>query len=106
MKDFFKNKCDVVKDLLPLYADNSCSKESADGIKIHLITCDSCRKYLSEIQMDMDKEGKECNVPGSDPHFEKVMNKLRKRKIIRRSLVSAAIIASVSINTVLLLTND
>ena len=26
MKDFFKNKCEIVRDLLPLYADESCSK--------------------------------------------------------------------------------
>ncbi|MBR2474902.1 MAG: zf-HC2 domain-containing protein [Clostridia bacterium] len=105
MKDFFKNKCEVVRDLLPLYADESCSKETAKAIDIHLVTCPSCRDYLSEIKSYHD-DSDVSDIPDSDPHFAEVMNKLRKRKIVRRSLVSAAIITSLAINAVLILTND
>ena len=105
MKDFFKNKCDVVRDLLPLYADDSCSKATAEGIEAHLVTCKDCRDYLAEIKSYHCGEDT-VEIPDADPDFAEVMGKLRKRKIIRRSLVSAAIITSVAINAVLLLTND
>ena len=105
MKDFFKNKCDIVRDLLPLYADDSCSDATTKAIEAHLVTCHGCRDYLKEIKSYHDGEISE-EIPGSDPDFAEVMNKLRRRKIIRRSIFATAIITSVAINAVLLLTND
>ena len=35
--------CNVIKDLIPLYADDCCSKESADIVKAHIENCKSCR---------------------------------------------------------------
>lgn len=106
MKDFFKDKCDIVRDLLPLYADGSTSRETKEQIAIHLITCKECRDYLNEIKKDTQKKSSPEVIPQSDRHFGEVMNRLRRRKIVRRSLVTAAIITSLAINTVLLLNND
>jgi predicted anti-sigma-YlaC factor YlaD len=105
MKDIFKNKCDIVTDLLPLYADESCSENTAKAIGVHLVTCKACRDYLKEIRSFHDDTPTD-EIPDSEPDFAEVMNKLRKRKIIRRSLASAAIITSLAINAVLILTND
>ena len=105
MKDIFKNKCDIVCDLLPLYADDSCADNTAKAIDVHLVTCKSCREYLKEIKKYHDDAPSE-EIPDSEPDFAEVLNKLRKRKIIRRSLATAAIITSVAFNAVLLLTND
>lgn len=105
MKDFFKNRCDIVRDLLPLYADESCSKATSDGIAAHLVSCRDCRSYLGEIRSYHEEEVTE-EIPDSDPDFAEVLRKLRKRKIIRRSIVATAIITSVAINAVLLLTDD
>jgi predicted anti-sigma-YlaC factor YlaD len=106
MKDFFKNKCDIVRDLLPLYADSSCSKEAREYVGIHLITCKECRDYYKEIKSYHENCTIDEAVPDSDKHFAEVMNRLRRRKIIRRSIVSAAIIASLAINAVLILSDD
>lgn len=105
MKDIFKNKCDVVCDLLPLYADDSCTEATSKAVKIHLVTCKACREYLKEIRSFHD-DAPTDDIPDSDPDFAEVINKLRKRKIIRRSLATAAIITSLAINAVLLLTKD
>ena len=105
MKDIFKNKCDVVCDLLPLYADESCSEETAKAVGLHLVSCKACRAYLKEIRSFHD-DAHTDDIPDSDPDFAEVMNKLRKRKIIRRSIATAAIITSLAINAVLLLTKD
>ncbi len=106
MKDFFKNKCDIVRDLLPLYADDSVSKETREQIGLHLITCKECRDYYKEIKSYHEQAEKEKVIPESDKSFGEVMNRLRRRRIIRRSLFTTAIIASVAVNAVILLTND
>lgn len=38
-----KNFCGVVEDLLPLYLENSCSRDSAALVETHLKTCPVCR---------------------------------------------------------------
>ena len=40
-----KNKeCDIIKDLLPSYVDNICSKASREWIEAHLAGCEECRQ--------------------------------------------------------------
>ncbi len=105
MKDFFKNKCEIVRDLLPLYADESCSKLTKERVALHLVTCKDCRDYYKEIKSYHEDIGDEV-IPPSDKQFGEVMNRLRRRKIVRRSIVTTAIIASVAINAILLLNDD
>lgn len=44
-------KCEIIKDLLPLYVDEVCSKPSRQLIEEHLATCDSCRQALANIEV-------------------------------------------------------
>lgn len=46
--------CNVVKDLIPLYIDECCSKESAEIVKEHLQTCQSCRKLYETMSAPQD----------------------------------------------------
>ena len=48
------NKCDIVRDLLPSYIDNICSKESNQFIKEHLTTCATCRKIIGTMKSDFN----------------------------------------------------
>lgn len=41
-----KVHCDVIQDLLPLYSDGVCSKESREIVENHLRSCESCRNEL------------------------------------------------------------
>lgn len=106
MKDLFKNRCDIVKDLLPLYADNGCSPKTNDCIKLHLVTCRSCRDYLAGIKKYRQNTDSENEVPDSHPDFADVINKIRRRRIISRAVFSAIIITSLAVNAVILLTHD
>lgn len=45
-----KLTCDIVQDLLPLYEDNMCSKESQEAIDEHLRECENCRNQLNMIR--------------------------------------------------------
>ncbi|MDR1770763.1 MAG: zf-HC2 domain-containing protein [Hungatella sp.] len=42
-------KCEVIKDLLPLYAEDLCSEESKIIVNEHISTCSDCRRYLDSI---------------------------------------------------------
>ncbi len=46
-------KCDVIRDLIPLYAENLCSEESTALVKEHLSTCSVCNEYLTAITKDI-----------------------------------------------------
>ena len=38
--------CGIVKDLLPLYAENLCGDESKEAVEAHLSECENCRDTL------------------------------------------------------------
>lgn len=43
-------KCNVAKDLMPLYIDECCSEESAKAVKDHLANCHACAKIYEEMK--------------------------------------------------------
>ncbi len=43
-----KYECEIIKDLLPLYADGVASEASLEMVERHLAECASCRKLLNE----------------------------------------------------------
>ena len=47
------NKCDIIKDLLPLYAENMCSNDSRQAVAEHIAECESCRNELKKINTDV-----------------------------------------------------
>ena len=47
--------CEVIKDLLPLYYDKVCSKESCSLIEEHLAQCPQCMNELQKLKMDLEK---------------------------------------------------
>ncbi len=48
--------CGIVKDLLPLYAEDMASEESAALVKAHLETCEDCRKAYEEMKAPVEAE--------------------------------------------------
>lgn len=56
-----KMSCDVILDLLPLYADGACSERSREMVEEHLQECPACRNLLgrvleTELESDLQKE--------------------------------------------------
>ena len=77
-------KCCVVKDILPLYAENLCSEETAEIVKEHIENCESCRRLSKEVEI-------EEKAPEKIPDEAKAMKKINKK--IKRS--KKAVIAAV-----------
>ena len=42
--------CDIIRDLLPLYAEELASADSADAVEEHLLGCESCRKAYEDMK--------------------------------------------------------
>ncbi len=45
-----KTDCEVIRDLLPLYADEACSEKSRALVEEHLDECPDCRALLGELR--------------------------------------------------------
>ncbi len=50
-----KLNCNVIQDLLPLYADRICSGESRELVEEHIAECESCSVLLGQMR-DMEME--------------------------------------------------
>lgn len=73
------NKCSVIRDLLPLYADGVCSEESHQLVTEHLKECKACRDELDMLSFNF-------KVSSAD---EKEAVKKFKKKTERRVTVKA-----------------
>lgn len=45
-------KCEIIRDLMPLYLDGLTSEESNGAIREHLDGCESCKKMLEQMQRE------------------------------------------------------
>lgn len=92
-----KYKCNVVKDLLPLYVEDVTSQDSNKIIEEHLKECEECKKHYEELKDgSFIEELKEEQVNEENP---KKTIKTIKKKIIRGKLFFALISAIVVIIT-------
>lgn len=62
--------CDVIRDLLPLYADDLLSQNSRDLVDAHVAACPECKEILDTMLRPLDPE----------PTEEGFMDALRKNK--------------------------
>ncbi len=71
------NECSIVKDLLPLYAEDLTSAETADFVKTHLAGCESCREEYVKIKESPQAAAEETAAP-----LKAVKRKLTRKRII------------------------
>ncbi|MBQ3276901.1 MAG: zf-HC2 domain-containing protein [Oscillospiraceae bacterium] len=45
-----KTPCEIIRDLLPLYADDVCSPASRETVDEHLRECPACAEYLRQLR--------------------------------------------------------
>ncbi len=93
--------CNIIEDLLPLYADNICSDDSRDLIEQHIAQCEDCRKKLEAMteQHDIPKKKGEAKMP-----FKKV--KKHYLRIIIVTLIICVIAIIPSVTAIVLTVND
>ena len=84
-------QCDIVQDLLPLYADGSLSKASADLVDAHLAECEDCRTTLTQMQSETGIEAPDINVSAS-------LNNIKKEAFGGAAAILGGILAVVVIS--------
>ena len=80
--------CDVIRDLLPLYADDACSRKSREMVEEHLQECSDCRELLHMLQ----EEEIENRLRGEkESVIEYALRRFRRRSAAVGTAVSGVI---------------
>ena len=75
-------KCEIIRDLLPLYIDGLTSKESNQEIEKHLKNCEECQKYYQETTGDIDNFSVITNEEIEDVNLIKKIKKKNRKKAL------------------------
>lgn len=79
--------CSIVEDLLPLYMDGCCSKDSQQAVAEHMKTCEKCRETYRHLQSDLPTIANGT----TDMRSEEIARSLSKR--IKNRKAAAAVFA-------------
>lgn len=71
--------CEVVQDLLPLYADGVVSEKTAEAVSAHLEGCGDCKKEYELIKTELPLDGEKLST---GKKFAMMMKKLHLRRLI------------------------
>ena len=74
-------KCEVIRDLLPLYVDGVASEESCALIEEHLKDCADCREYLKLLQEDLP-DISEAAFADEAASLKKIKSKMLRNRIL------------------------
>lgn len=78
-------KCEIIRDLLPLYHDGVCSPESAAAVEEHLARCEACKDIhqalLNAVKLDPQKEG-EPEAPSLAESLKKVKFSVKWKRVV------------------------
>jgi len=87
-----KNECSIIRDLLPLYAENMVSSNTEAFVGEHLKNCESCRKEYERIKEPQPTQ----KIPDTAPLL-KLSRKMKARRIqiiVLTALFVAALLVS------------
>ena len=70
-----KLSCDIIRDLLPLYAEELASADSAEAVEEHLQDCESCRKAYEDMK-------KSPVIIPEEPGLDTVRRGLWRRRLL------------------------
>ena len=91
--------CNIIKDLLPLYAEDMVSEDSKALVDDHLCSCDSCTKELAEL-----KKAPKVPVEVETSSLKRVEDTIRKRKLLTAATAMMTLVAVLVTGTIFLMT--
>ena len=83
-----KIQCEIIRDILPLYAEDMVSKPTREMVEVHLADCEGCRKELDQLHMDKPAERK--TEIASLQHVKKT---IRKAQVLLASIAVLVIVS-------------
>ncbi len=69
--------CNIIRDLLPLYAEDMVSEDSKRMVDDHLCGCDSCMKELGDL-----KKNRVIPLDADTKSLNRVKNSIRRRRML------------------------
>ena len=83
-----RNECNIIRDLLPLYAENMVSSDTSDFVEEHLKGCEACRK-----EYEKAKEPQPAQEISNAAPLLKLSRKLKVKRIQTIALTAVFMIA-------------
>lgn len=80
-------KCEIIRDLLPVYCDRICSEETAKEVEAHTASCENCKRLLDEYSSEIKSPRRKPEKP-----FRRI-----KQKIFRSRLAVAILTAALAV---------
>jgi len=108
MTDFFNKHCEVVRDLLPIYADHGTSPDTTALVAQHIAKCESCSKYLNYIRKNNEKKRAEIKAEIT-PDYLNFLKALKRRRRVSNVVMTAGFLTGLTLIATLafkLNTND
>lgn len=90
-------KCDIVKDLLPLYIEGLTSKDSNEEIEQHLESCEECRTFYQEMSGEIEEKLSVSTDVQELDYLKKVRKKNKRSIAITAGSVAVILLILVSL---------
>lgn len=98
-----KNACSIVCDLLPLYAEDMVSEDTAEFVKEHLGNCPTCRAELEKLRKPVQPVAAQ-HVPDIDAEPLKRLKKALLMEKVQAILCTAAVLLALMLSGLSFLT--
>lgn len=98
-----KNECSIVCDLLPLYAEDMVSEDTAEFVKEHLGNCPTCRAELEKLRKPVQPVAAQ-HVPDIDAEPLKRLKKALLMEQVQAILCTAAVLLALMLSGLSFLT--
>lgn len=98
-----KNECSIVCDLLPLYAEDMVSEDTAEFVKEHLGNCPTCRTELEKLRKPVQPVAAQ-HVPDIDAEPLKRLKKALLMEKVQAILCTAAVLLALMLSGLSFLT--
>lgn len=98
-----KNECSIVCDLLPLYAEDMVSEDTAEFVKEHLGNCPTCRAELEKLRKPVQPVAAQ-HVPAIDAEPLKRLKKALLMEKVQTILCTAAVLLALMLSGLSFLT--
>ena len=93
-------ECDIVKDLIPLYADNLLSESSVELVNAHCSLCEACKNELEQACDSIRHNAQKTQ--SQEDKWAEIAKRARRRKTVDRVAIIIACMISVLIITLCL----
>ena len=92
-----KVNCNIIGDMLPLYADNVVSDDTRTMVEEHLAECESCREKYEDMKREFCLQAELSTAEAEKQSLISVKKKLKKKRIMTviLSVIAGVIFLSV-----------